>query len=306
MRVIAIHTSKGGVGKTTLVVNIAYELARRNNRVLVIDLDDQANASLSLGVNRADELDQAPDLDTFQNILNSFKERPELIDFLSECDSVDFDCKKYIKPSQLNVDLGKVKGCKGIIDVIPGSYRTQDAAIRDLIDSQRLLDIALEKSGVANHYDYIIIDTPPSSTEITKNGLFAAQYLVIPTQLEYLSAFGVTARLELVRTINSRSKNTRSILLGVVPMMVTSTTAKTPQLNQIIRGLLERQIEDIPILSEIHDSPHVKTASHRRKPVLLVSKAKKVKEIAAEFSNLTDELLARIKEIETGTGEENG
>jgi chromosome partitioning protein len=273
---------------------------------LVIDLDDQANASLSLGVNRADELDQAADLDAFQKILNSFKERAELIDFLCDCDSSGFGFERYVKPSQLNTDLGKTKSCKGIVDVIPGSYRTQDAAIRDLVDPQRLLDTALEKSGVAQHYDYIIIDTPPSSTDMTKNGLFAAQYLVIPTQLEYLSAFGVTARLELVRTINSRSRNKRSILLGIVPMMVNTKITKTPQLHQIIRGLLERQIEDIPILSEIHDSQYVKNASYERKPVLLVSKSKKAKEAAAEFSNLTDELLDRIKAIETEKGEENG
>src|SRR6476661_2106184 len=78
MRTIAIYTAKGGVGKTTLVVNIAYELAKIGNRVLVVDLDDQANASLSLGVNKADELDNATNLKEFVTILESFKERKEL------------------------------------------------------------------------------------------------------------------------------------------------------------------------------------------------------------------------------------
>jgi len=82
MRTIAIHTSKGGVGKTTLVVNIAYELARQGNRVLVVDLDDQANASLSLGVNKADEIEKVSTLREFRQILDSFKDRKEVIDFL--------------------------------------------------------------------------------------------------------------------------------------------------------------------------------------------------------------------------------
>jgi len=66
MSTIAIHTSKGGVGKTTLVVNLAYELAKLNYRILVVDLDDQANASLSLGVNKADQFDKASSSEEFQ------------------------------------------------------------------------------------------------------------------------------------------------------------------------------------------------------------------------------------------------
>ncbi len=82
MRTIAIHTSKGGVGKTTLTVNIAFELAKMGNKVLVIDLDDQANSSLYLGVNKADELDNANSLEEFEGILQSFEERKEVIDWL--------------------------------------------------------------------------------------------------------------------------------------------------------------------------------------------------------------------------------
>jgi chromosome partitioning protein len=302
MRVIAVHTSKGGVGKTTLVVNIAYELARQNNKVLVIDLDDQANASLSLGVNKADELDHATDLAHFQKILNSFKERKELIDFLKDCDLPNLDYKKYVMPSPSNYILSKLSNCQGSIDVIPGSYRTQDYVIKDAVGSQNLLDIAIERSSLCENYDYVIIDTPPSSTDITKNGLLAANYVLIPTQLEYLSAFGVAARLEMIRTINLRSKGSRSIVLGVVPMMVSK---KKTKLNEIIRNVLERQIEDIPILSEIHDSSHIRKASHDRKP-LLAEKSKLAKAAADEFSHLTQELLDRIKLIESEVNKENG
>ncbi|MBW4690227.1 MAG: ParA family protein [Lyngbya sp. HA4199-MV5] len=304
MRVIAVHTSKGGVGKTTLVVNIAYELAKRNYRILVIDLDDQANASLSLGVNRADDLDRVSSLQDFQKILNSFKERQELINFLYDCDLPEFDYKNYLKASPLNLDLRKIINCKGMIDVLPSSYRTQDKAISDLIDPQNRLNTALQMSGISEDYDYVIVDTPPSSTDITKSGLLAAHYLLMPTQLEYLSAFGVTARLDLVRQVQRQSRGKRSVLLGIVPMM----TQKRSRLNNMVRKLLERQIEgeDIPILSEIHQSDSIKQASHKRQPIsLLAGNQQKAKEVAEEFSKLTQELLERIESIETDERRKN-
>ena len=84
MRTIAIHTSKGGVGKTTLVINLAYDLAKQGNKVLLVDLDDQANASISLGVNYADKFDKASSLEEYEKILDLFKDRKEVIEFLKD------------------------------------------------------------------------------------------------------------------------------------------------------------------------------------------------------------------------------
>lgn len=66
---------------------------------------------------------------------------------------------------------------------------------------QTRLDTALQTPGIANNYDYVIIDTPPSSTDIAKGGLIAAQYLLIPTQLEYLSVYGINTPLDFMRRV---------------------------------------------------------------------------------------------------------
>jgi chromosome partitioning protein len=303
MRTIAIHTSKGGVGKTTLVVNLAYELARLNYKVLVIDLDDQANASLSLGVNRADELDKASNLEEFEKILESFKDRPELIDFLYECDLPDFDYNKYIKPSPLNEKLENIHKCQGSIDVLPGSHRTQDKKISDLPSPQTRLDMALQESGMVTAYDYVIIDTPPSATEITKNGLLAAQYLILPAQMEYLSVFGIRTPLDFVKRLYRQRKGTRGIVLGIVPMM----TRKKSRLNNMIKELLEKQYRELTLFPEIHRSDKIGLASRHREPIsLLAERSRKARSLAVEFEELTKKIIENIDTFESGRETQNG
>ena len=131
MRTIAIHTSKGGVGKTTLVVNIAYELAKLGNRVLVIDLDDQAHASLSLGVNKAEDFDKASTLEEFEKVLDSFQDRKEVVEFLKDYETQSFNYKEYIQISPINQIFCKTKS-SGKIDVLPSSYKTTDVSSRQL------------------------------------------------------------------------------------------------------------------------------------------------------------------------------
>ena len=147
MRTIAVHASKGGVGKTTLVVNLAYELARLGYRILVIDLDDQANASLSLGVNRADELDKAESAEEFEKILDSFEDRKEVGEFIRNYVREDFEKKDHIYPSRFNPILNIDNG-KGKIDVIPSSYKTNDSIISSFVGNRfRRLNNAIQKSA---------------------------------------------------------------------------------------------------------------------------------------------------------------
>jgi chromosome partitioning protein len=228
MRTIAIHTSKGGVGKTTLVVNIAYELAKQGNRVLVVDLDDQANASLSLGVNKADELDQATTLEDFEQILESFKERKEVVEFLKDYEELPgFNYREYIQASSFNKILYRA-GCSGKVDVLPSSYKTNDAAVARLGGiREKRLDKGLRQSGMAGDYDYVIIDTPPSLTTIALNGLYAAQYIVIPSQMEYLSVYGIRNPIKRAKEVQEEMNGKRGAILGIVPMMTENVKLHT-------------------------------------------------------------------------------
>ena len=294
MRTIAIYTAKGGVGKTTLVVNIAYELAKIGNRVLVVDLDDQANASLSLGVNKADELDNATNLKEFVTILESFKERKELIEFL-EYYSANLSYKECIQPSSLNKIISIANGTKGRIDVIPSSYKTTDSNILRLgAFWHKKLDNALWKSGLSNDYDYVVIDTPPSFTAVTQNGLIAAQYVIIPSQMEYLSVYAIRKPIKEAKEIQDNTNGTRGNILGIVPMMVENV-----KLHTTIKALVSKIFRDIPLLTEIKRATAVGQASHARQPLSLFAEQNKAaSSVATQFSTLTEQIVKQIDHLE--------
>jgi chromosome partitioning protein len=298
MRTIAIHTSKGGVGKTTLVVNLAYELARQGNRDLVIDLDDQANASLSLGVNFADEFDNASSLEEFEQILELFKDRKEVIEFLKDYDVPHFNYREYIHPSTLNEIISRI-GCAGKVDVLPSSYKTTDAALANLGGiREKRLDKALRQCGMANDYDYVVIDTPPSATTIANNGLYAGQYLVIPSQMEYLSVYGIRTPIKRVREVQEENPK-RGVLLGIVPMM----TERNVRLHSTIRQLVQQTFPGMTILQEIKRTTAVGQASKARQPLSLYAEHNTgAGEVANQFSVLTKEIVSRINQIESSVG----
>ncbi|MEG4849853.1 AAA family ATPase [Microcoleus sp. B5-D4] len=298
MRTIAIHTSKGGVGKTTLVVNIAYELAKLGNRVLVIDLDDQAHASLSLGVNKADEFDKASTLEEFDKVLDSFQDRKEVIEFLKDYDTKSFNYKEYIQISPINQIFRKTKSF-GKIDVLPSSYKTTDVALANLGGiREKRLDKALRQSGIANDYDYVVIDTPPSATTIASNGLYAAQYVVIPSQMEYLSVYGIRTPIGRAREVQDEMGK-RGAILGIVPMM----TEKNVKIHTTIKQSVEKRFQGITILPEIKRATAVGQASQARQPISLFAEHNKgAAEVAKQFSALTQEIVLRINQIESSVG----
>lgn len=290
MRTIAIHAAKGGVGKTTLVVNLAYELAKKGKRVLVVDLDDSANTSLLLGVNKADLIEQADDLEEIEKILHSFDDRKELIDFLTESAGTNFDAKKYISPSSFNNFLK----AQGTLDIIPSSYRTRVQDLLTTTHPRKRLEIGLKH--LTSQYDFVIIDTPPSSGIMCENGLYAAQYWLIPSQMEYLSIYGIFEPLRRSKLIQEDTKEKHGNILGIVPMM---TDAKLV-LHKKIKKLVENTFPDIKVFSDVKRSTHVGMALSSRQPVSVYAQKTPTvpSEIGNMFSEITEELLKQIEVIE--------
>jgi chromosome partitioning protein len=290
MRTIAIHAAKGGVGKTTLVVNLAYELAKKGKRVLVIDLDDSANTSLLLGVNKAEQIEKADNLEEIERILHSFDGRKELIDFLIECRDSQFDGKNYIYPTSFNGYLRN----EGKLDIIPSSHRTIAKDLLTVTWPQKRLEWGLQ--NVASQYDFAIIDTPPSRDAISENGLYAAQYWLIPSQMEYLSLYGIFEPIRRARLVQERTNQASGNILGIVPMM----TEPRLNLNKRITELVRDTFSDIKVFADVKRSTHVGMALSARQPVSVYSRNNRQvpSDIGNMFSEITDELLMQIETIE--------
>ncbi len=196
-RVIAIANQKGGVGKTTTTVNLGAALAELGQRVLLIDLDPQANASTGLGINpRAIE----------KNMYDVLLGDTPLEDTLEPAADVE---GLFVAPSSL--DLAGAE-----IELVPGFNR-----------ERRLIDAL---APIVDDYDFVFIDCPPSLGLLTINALVAATEVLVPIQCEYYALEGVG---QLVRNVDLVRKSLNQAL-EISTIVLVMYDARTKLAGQVV------------------------------------------------------------------------
>lgn len=198
----AFANQKGGVGKTTTAVNIAAYLAARESRVLLVDLDPQANATSSLGVDK-----HAP-VYTIYNAL---------------VDDLPLD-QLVMLTKRLHLDL------------IPSSPSLAGAEIELVGTEQRERRLKQLLDPILGRYDYILVDSPPSLGLLTVNALAAADAVVIPIQCEYLALEGVTELLNTIRLV----QNGLNPGLRVAGMAMTMFDARTQLSLEVVEQIAKK------------------------------------------------------------------
>ena len=218
MKIIAIYHNKGGVGKTTTVVNLASAMRKKGKRVLVIDLDSQANTTFATGLVKFDD-------EEFDDIKDS--------NILHVLQSIDFYSISEVARSS-NFSNPE-------IDVVPAhiNLMNNETDLNRLDYSRMILLDKLEE--VKDKYDVVLIDTPPSLNLYARIALITADYLIIPSDLKPFANQGLTNVKEFVKAVNSFRKQIRKPpveILGVLACKI-STNAK------FVQSTLKNRIEKI-------------------------------------------------------------
>ncbi len=198
-KVVALANQKGGVGKTTTAINLGASVAACERRVLIVDLDPQANATSGLG------LPKNEDLSMYRVLLGE----ASLRDVVKSTDLPTL----FIAPS--SVDLVGAE-----MELRDGERR--EFRLKDAIDS------------VANEYDYVMIDSPPSLGLLTVNGLVAADSLLVPMQCEYFAMEGISQLLNTVERVRE-ALNPNLEIEGIALTMVDDRMNLSRQVAEEVR-----------------------------------------------------------------------
>ncbi len=227
--IIAITNQKGGVGKTTTAINLAAAFAMKGLRTLLIDLDPQANSSMSfIDVHSLE-----------RSVYDALVEKDVgLAEVTVPAEHVD---RLWVAPARLS--LAKLEG--KLVGELDNHFRLKDA-IDEVIDQ----------------YDYVVIDTPPTLGLITVNALVAATHVLIPVQASYFALEGTDDLLETIDKVKARPNPGLQILGAVITLY-----DKRTLLSRDVRGEIQKVFGDRVFETVISKSVRLEESPAHREPI---------------------------------------
>ena len=261
-KIISIINQKGGVGKTTTVINLAAGLSMKGKKILVIDLDPQGNATTGLGLSNTASSDT-----TIYSVLNGNKQISEVIQKTS------FENLNLITS---NVDLSGLE-------------------VETAGDSRRAFKLKDELASILNDsrasYDYILIDCPPSLSLLTIMALVASDALVVPLQTEFFALEGLTQLMKTIERIKN-NLNPELSIRGILLTMYDRRNKLSGEVEKEARNYFKEKVYQ----SVVPRNVRLSEAPSHGVPVLIYDKACPG---SKSYFSFTEEFLNQDKPVES-------
>ena len=261
-KIISIINQKGGVGKTTTVINLAAGLSMKGKKILVIDLDPQGNATTGLGLSNTASSDS-----TIYSVLNGNKKITEVIQQTS------FENLNLVTS---NVDLSGLE-------------------VETAGDSRRAFKLKDELTSILNDsrasYDYILLDCPPSLSLLTIMALVASDALVVPLQTEFFALEGLTQLMKTIERIKNNLNPDLSIR-GILLTMYDRRNKLSGEVEKDARNYFKEKVYQ----SVVPRNVRLSEAPSHGVPVLIYDKTCPG---SKSYFNFTEEFLNQDKLVES-------
>ena len=261
-KILSIINQKGGVGKTTTVINLAAGLSIKGKKILVIDLDPQGNATTGLGLSNTDKSEN-----TIYGVLNGTKKFSEVI-------------------SKTNIEN---------LDLITSNVDLSGLEVETAGDSRRAFLLKEQLMAYLHDsrasYDYVLIDCPPSLSLLTIMALVASNSLIVPLQTEFFALEGLTQLMKTIKRITN-NLNPTLIIKGILLTMYDKRNKLSSQVEKEAREYFKEKVYQtvVPRNVRLSEAP-----SHGI-PVLIYDK---ICPGSKSYFSFTDEFLNQEKIIES-------
>ena len=261
-KIISVINQKGGVGKTTTVINLAAGLSIKGKKILVIDLDPQGNATTGLGLSNTESSEK-----TIYSVLNGNKKIMEVIQ------NTNF---KNLNLITSNVDLSGLE-----VETAGDSRRA--FKLKD--------ELALILNDTRASYDYILIDCPPSLSLLTIMALVASDALVVPLQTEFFALEGLTQLMKTIERIKN-NLNPELSIRGILLTMYDRRNKLSSEVEKEARNYFKEKVYQTVVPRNVRLSE----APSHGVPVLVYDK---LCSGSRSYFNFTDEFLNQDKPVES-------